>query len=44
MYDDSEKATCKIQNGTQKSQGDSDPPSTWPDAPSAATAPQFWNK
>lgn len=44
MNDDSEKATCKIQNGTQKSQGDSDTPSTWPDDPSAAMAPQFQNK
>lgn len=42
MYDDSEKATYKIQNGTQKSQGDSDPTSTCTDAPSAA--PQFRNK
>lgn len=41
----SEKATCKIQNRTQKSQGESDPPSTRPDVvSSAATAPVFQNK
>lgn len=40
-----EKATCKIQNGMQKSQGESDRPSTQPDdVSSAATAPLFQNK